>query len=198
MAIVRVLRRVGYGLVLGALLVACGGGDDDPVAATPPPPSPQALPTSGLVPLEASTSCNLPEFKASLLQQINAARATARTCASDAEPATAALVWNDRLFSAAARHSDDMARQNYFSHTGLDGRTPAQRVSAEGYSWKTVGENIAAGQQTVSAVMAAWLSSPGHCLNIMRADYTEVGVACVVAPSGSTYSRYWTMELARP
>lgn len=193
----RVLRLSGCVLALAALLGACGGGDDAPLAVTSPPPA-DTLPPSGLVPLDASTSCNLPEFKATLLQQINAARATARSCGADAMPATAALAWNDRLFSAAARHADDMARQNYFSHTGRDGRSPAQRVSAEGYSWRTVGENIAAGQPAVSEVMASWLASPGHCLNIMRAEYTEVGVACVVAPSGSTYSRYWAMNLARP
>lgn len=175
-------------------LVGCGGGD----AADEPTGNTGALPATGLVALEAATSCALPDFKQALLEQINAARATARTCGTVNMPAVDELAWNDRLFSAAARHSDDMARHNYFSHTGRDGRSPGQRVSAEGYQWSTAGENIAAGQATVSAVMTAWLNSPGHCENLMRPAYTEVGVACIVAPGGSTYSRYWTMKLARP
>ncbi|MBS3998671.1 MAG: CAP domain-containing protein [Hydrogenophaga sp.] len=176
------------------LLVGCGGGD----ASDEPTHHAGALPATGLVALEDKTSCALPDFKDALLQQINAARASARTCGTVNMPAVGGLAWNDRLFSAAARHSDDMARHNYFSHTGRDGRSPGQRVSAEGYSWRIAGENIAAGQTSVHAVMTAWLASPGHCENLMRSAYTEVGVACVVAPSGSTYSRYWTMKLAQP
>jgi uncharacterized protein YkwD len=112
-------------------------------------------------------------------------------------PAVSPLSWNDRLFSAAARHSTDMAQNNYFSHTSLDGRTLGQRVRNEGYAWTGVGENIAAGQSSVNVVMSGWLSSPGHCANIMRATYTHVAVSCV-RQSGSTYGRYWTMVLARP
>lgn len=147
--------------------------------------------------LDASTSCGLPDFRNSLLQQINAARASARSCGGAAAPAVAALAWNDRLFSAAARHSRDMAVNNYFSHTGLDGRSSSQRITDEGYAWSWAGENIAAGQSTASAVMAGWLASPGHCANIMRADYRDVAVSCVQR-AGSDYRYYWTMTLARP
>ena len=147
--------------------------------------------------LDARTNCDLPDFRNSLLRQINAARAVARSCGGTAMPAAAPLAWNDRLFSAAARHSSDMAVNNYFSHTGLDGRSAAQRVAAESYAWSWVGENIAAGQSSVSVVVGGWLVSPVHCANIMRAEYRDVGVSCV-QQSGSTYGRYWTMTLARP
>ncbi|RJP63844.1 MAG: CAP domain-containing protein [Comamonadaceae bacterium] len=200
--------------VLGALfcLAACGGGGDGDASASPsagsagtvglsPPSSSGGSGAvgsgSGLLALDAGTSCGLPDFRNSLLQQINAARATARSCGATALPAVAPLAWNDRLFSAAARHSRDMATNNYFSHTGLDGRSASQRVADEGYAWSWVGENIAAGQSSVSTVMSGWLASPGHCANIMRAEYRDVGVSCV-QQAGSTYGRYWTMTLARP
>ena len=64
-------------------------------------------------------------------------------------------------------------------------------------AWDTLGENIAAGQESVASVMAAWMASPGHCSNIMGVNYTEVGVACVINNS-STYRTYWTMDLGRP
>lgn len=201
--------------VLGALfcLVACGGGDGGGGAGAgtsagsagtlglSPPSSSGGSGTvgsgTGLLALDASTSCGLPDFRNSLLQQINAARATARSCGATTLPAAAPLAWNDRLFSAAARHSRDMATNNYFSHTGLDGRTASQRIAAEGYAWSWVGENIAGGQSSVSTVMSGWLASPGHCANIMRAEYRDVGVSCVQR-AGSTYGTYWTMALARP
>jgi len=109
-------------------------------------------------------------------------------------PAVSPLGWNDRLFSAAARHAGDMAMNNYFSHTGQDGRNLGQRVTAEGYDWRAVGENIAAGPGSVGAVMQGWLGSAGHCRNIMGSVFSEVAVSCVAA-SGSTYGRYWVMVL---
>ncbi len=204
-------RLAGVGLILGVLLAltACGGGGDagasggaDATIGVPSPPNSAGGAGTGgggstLVALDASTSCNLPDFRNSLLQQINAARAAARSCGGTAMPAVAPLAWNDALFSAAARHSIDMAVNNYFSHTGLDGRSASQRIAAEGYAWSWVGENIAAGQTSVSTVMSGWLASAGHCANIMRAEYQHVGVSCVQR-SGTTYGRYWTMTLARP
>jgi uncharacterized protein YkwD len=209
-------RLAGLAVTLGVLLAvtACGGGGGGSAsdggsgggaAATvgvPSPPSSAGGASTGaggstLVALDAGTSCQLPDFRNSLLQAINAARAVARSCGGTAMPAVAPLAWNDALFSAAARHSTDMAVNNYFSHTGLDGRIAAQRIAAEGYAWSWVGENIAAGQTSVSTVMSGWLASAGHCANIMRAEYQDVGVSCVQR-SGTTYGRYWTMTLARP
>jgi uncharacterized protein YkwD len=202
---VRFFRCMATGAAFMAI-AACGGGGADTEAPassgvngapTSVSGSSGATGTPGLLALDSGTSCGLPDFQNSLMQQINAARATARTCGSTAMPAVAPLAWNNRLFSAAARHSGDMATNNYFSHTGLNGSTPAQRIAAEGYAWSWAGENIAAGQQSATAVMSGWLASPGHCANIMRAEYRDVGVSCV-QQNGSTYGKYWTMALARP
>ncbi|WP_297657981.1 CAP domain-containing protein [Hydrogenophaga sp.] len=208
-----VIRRLAAAAGAALCLTACGGGGGDgdiggevgsgglavgPMAASAAGGSGGATGSgSGLLALDAGTSCGLPEFRNSLLQQINAARATARSCGGTLMPVAAPLAWDDRLFSAAARHSIDMATNNYFSHTGLDGRSASRRITDEGYAWSWAGENIAAGQSTVSAAMGTWLASPGHCANIMRADYRDVGVSCVQR-SGSDYGRYWTMSLARP
>lgn len=208
-----------YGLVrtcllaVAMLLCACGGGGapdnatglDVTVGPSPSTetasgtesPAPAPAQVVALLLLDTRTSCDLPDFQAEWIRQINLARASARTCGATPMPAANPLRWDDRLFSAAARHSLDMATNNYFSHTGLDGRSSAQRIEDEGYAWTWTGENIAAGQQTVSAVMAGWLASAGHCSNIMRAQYQDVAVACVLQP-GSTYGRYWTLVLARP
>ncbi len=195
-------------LGLAMCLSACGGGGGDEPSASPPAtvgPAPVSATgasaatggTTALAPLDASTSCGLANFRTEILQQINAARAQPRTCGTNTLPAATALAWNDRLFSAAARHSRDMAVNNYFSHTSLDGRTFSRRITDEGYAWSWSGENIAAGQSSVSTVVAGWLASPGHCANIMRAEFRDVAVSCV-SQAGSNYGRYWTMSLARP
>ena len=141
--------------------------------------------------------CGLEGFQASVLQAINQARATPRTCGQRRMAATPPLAWNARLGLAARAHADDMARHDYFSHTGRNGRNVAERVSDTGYAWSAVGENIAAGPDSVDAVMAGWLSSPGHCVNLMRPDFREVAVSCVQR-SGNTYGRYWAMVLGSP
>lgn len=131
------------------------------------------------------------------MKLVNQARATGRYCGSTYHDAASALRWNDKLFNAAAAHSSDMASKNYFSHTGQDGSSFSQRISAAGYAWRAAGENIAAGQNGIQQVMDGWLQSPGHCANIMSNAYAEVGVSCV-HQAASTYKRYWTMELAAP
>lgn len=177
-------------LILSAVLAACGGGSDDNAA-----PLPAQNPTP-LV-LSAATTCELPDFRQAVLDRVNQARATSRMCGNASFPAVPALAWNDLLFAAAAGHAQDMAQQDYFSHTSQDGRSFSERISATGYRWSAVAENIAAGQRTVEVVMNGWLQSPGHCANIMGANYTEIAVACV-RNDGTDYGRFWAMELGRP
>lgn len=173
-----------------------------PVATTPVTPTAPTTPAPPTTPpapggtLTAANTCNLPNFQADLMALINEARASSRTCGGTMYPAVAAVAWNNQLFDAAVGHSADMATQNYFSHTSLDGRSVGQRISAAGYSWTAYGENIAAGQSSASSVMAGWMASAGHCSNIMNSNFTGVAVACV-SNSSSTYNRYWTMDLGR-
>jgi uncharacterized protein YkwD len=147
--------------------------------------------------LDPRLTCNLPNFQQEIIDRINQARAAGRTCGTTSYAPAAALSWNGYLFNSAAGHSTDMAANNYFSHTSQDGRDPGQRITGAGYAWSAYGENIAAGQTTVQAVVDGWLNSPGHCANIMNPNYSEVGAACV-ASTTSQYPTYWTMDLARP
>lgn len=196
---------------LGALAACGGGGDADgpatptagntlssaPVSVATSTPTPAASGPVASASLAPGSTCNLPNFQADLLQQINAARAAGRSCGATVFAGTTSLAWNAKLFSAAEGHSRDMATNNYFSHTSLDGRTASRRVTDAGYVWRATGENIAAGQRDVTTVMSGWLASEGHCRNIMNPSYQDVAVACV-QQTGSTYGRYWTMVLARP
>ena len=75
-------------------------------------------------------------------------------------------------------------------------RTPAQRVTAAGYIWSNVGENIAVGQRSVEEVMNGWTNSPGHCQNLIYLNFRDVAVACV-RNVAATNRLYWTMELGR-
>lgn len=81
-----------------------------------------------------------------------------------------------RLAAAAQSHADDMVAQNYFSHTGLDGRSSADRVRAAGYSTCRPAENIAFGQTSASATFQSWANSPPHLANIMMQGPVQYGL----------------------
>ena len=131
-----------------------------------------------------------------MLTRVNLLRASGAICGGSAYSSSPSLSWNSKLLQAAAGHSADMAASNYFSHISLDGRTPPQRLKQPGYDYSSMGENIAAGQGSVEAVIAAWVASADHCKNLMNPVFRDIAVACVADP-GTTYGRYWTMELGR-
>ncbi len=169
------------------MLVACGGGDEAPFAATP---------VSGTA--ATAADCGIADFASIALTRINQHRAAGASCGVHGDFAAAGSVrWNDALAAAAAAHSLDMAALNYFSHTSNDGRSAADRVDAAGYAWSTLGENIAAGQLGIDAVVDAWMRSDGHCANLMNPAFDAIGLACVPGARGSSYATYWTLELAR-
>ncbi|WP_462265822.1 CAP domain-containing protein [Mucilaginibacter sp.] len=122
------------------------------------------------------------QFKQEFLRRINQVRAKGCNCGSQYMPPAAPLVWNNELENAAGGHADDMARQQYFSHTSKDGRNMEDRMVLSGYTIKgfksfMVGENIAFGQPSIAEVMNGWINSPGHCKNLMNPGFREVGVA---------------------
>lgn len=138
-------------------------------------------------------SCNSSSeaFKTVFLTLINDARAQPRQCGNTSHDAAPAVSWSPILEQAAQRHSEDMASRDFFSHTGSDNTSVADRVDTTGYPWQQVGENIAAGQTTAEQAMRGWLESPGHCRNIMNSDYADIAVTCATNNS-TTYSTYWT------
>jgi uncharacterized protein YkwD len=96
--------------------------------------------------------------------------------------ATHALTLSTTLTKAAAAQAADMAAHNYMGHRGSDGSEVGERVRRAGYAWRSVGENVAAGQPDADTVVEAWLDSPGHCENLMGTQFREMGVAFVLAP----------------
>jgi uncharacterized protein YkwD len=133
---------------------------------------------------------------AEILARINQARAAGHRCGARAMAPVHALKWDRSLQLAAAGHSLDMAKRNYFEHASPDGRSLRDRTNAQNYRGRFVGENIAAGSRNLDDAMQMWLSSAGHCQNIMDPGFQEVGVACAQQP-GSQWGTYWTMVLGR-
>ncbi|AZO83239.1 hypothetical protein BOO88_13045 [Stutzerimonas stutzeri] len=126
-----------------------------------------------------------------LLAELNTARTQPRQCGTQSFAAAPALAWNATLASAAEGNSRSMANNNYFDHKDRDGRTPGDRAELAGYNFQQIGENIAAGQDTAHKVVEGWLSSPGHCANLMNPQFRELGAAYATDPK-SDAGIYWT------
>ena len=138
----------------------------------------------------ASASTSEVSTTPEILELVNKARSEDRTCGDHEMPAAPPLKWHNQLAAVAARHSRDMADNDFFSHTGSDHSRPADRINAITERRTSTAENIAKGQRSVESVMNSWLGSPGHCRNIMNATYTHLGVA------RSRGSNVWTMKLS--
>jgi uncharacterized protein YkwD len=156
------------------------------VLARPAAPSP--------IPLLGDTR----EVGKSILQAVNAARAAGQTCGDTPFAAAPPLAWNSALGDAALSHSLDMASHRFFNHQGKDGRLVGDRATQAGYRWRRVGENIAAGQESSEDAVAGWLSSPGHCANIMNPGFAEMGAAYAVNSARETARVYWTQVFGAP
>ncbi|WP_229493973.1 CAP domain-containing protein [Massilia arenae] len=149
-------------------------------------------------PLPSATYPDWREAGRAILDEVNTARASARSCGKQAFPAAAPLSWNPALGDAALAHSRDMATGRYFSHRAKDGSQATDRALRAGYSWRRVGENIAFGQRSPREAVEGWLNSPGHCANIMNRDFTEMGAAYGVTPERQTGIIYWTQVFGAP
>jgi uncharacterized protein YkwD len=215
--VLRVQRTQGgllaMALLAAALLAACGGGDNPTATAGPsaagsggPPPTAgrQEVPqTSSTVTGVRSTRAAVPggagtppagvpaeiaALEREVVERINAIRR---------ERGLSALQANATLAQVARDYSCLMARRDFFSHTGPDGSTVADRVREVGVEYRLVGENLARNtnaRQPVELAVQGWMDSEGHRENILRAAFTETGVG--ICREGDRY--YFTQIFLQP
>jgi uncharacterized protein YkwD len=100
---------------------------------------------------------------------------------------------------AAQNYASYMARENFYSHKGKDGSNVGDRLTQAGYRWRSaksgsfIGENIAAGQTSVVAVMNDWAMSPSHRSNILNRNFTHVGFGRAQSRE-SKFGVYWVQN----
>lgn len=88
------------------------------------------------------------------------------------------LTENELLNASAQKKLDDMFAQQYFEHDSPQGVKPADVVSSVGYEYIMTGENLALGNFADDQdLIQAWMDSPGHRENMLKAGYTEIGIA---------------------
>ena len=130
-------------------------------------------PTSGT----ATPTPAVAGWQQGMLNLVNAHRANA---------GLAPLSWCPTLGVAAQNQSQAQAAQNRMFHADLKAN-----ANAAGYTgWRSLAENVAAGQSSAGQVMDSWMNSSGHRANILGA-YTHVGFGLATSSSGVNY---WTQS----
>ena len=101
------------------------------------------------------------------------------------------------LMRAAQLQADQMAAALTMAHDLPRARYPGMddRFRAVGYTYAASGENVAAGYPSATAVVAGWMTSPGHRANITSANFTEMGAGLALGKNGR---RYWAEVFGAP
>ena len=105
-----------------------------------------------------------------------------------------ALVWDERLVPVARAHSQEMFTLKYFSHESPTSGSPFDRLKAAGVMYSRGGENLAYAQ-SVAVAHQALMGSPGHRENILRPEFTRIGIGLI---SGGAYGRMVTQLFLTP
>ncbi len=98
-----------------------------------------------------------------------------------------ALAWSSRLAAVARRHSEEMARQQFFGHADPKRGALSERLRAAGIEPTACAENIYAQSRSTdaaSAAVAGWLQSRGHRSNLLNRSYRQTAVGVAVDARG--------------
>jgi uncharacterized protein YkwD len=95
--------------------------------------------------------------------------------------------WDEEVRVTARDHSKDMAVNNYFDHTNLEGQSPFERMQEDDILFSVAGENLAYGQ--VSSIFAheGLMNSLGHRKNILKPEYEFLGVGLAFNEKSQPY-----------
>ncbi|MFD1066167.1 CAP domain-containing protein [Oceanobacillus locisalsi] len=86
------------------------------------------------------------------------------------------LEWDEDVRETARKHSTDMAANQFFSHTNLDGQSPFDRMQEDDISFLSAGENLAYGQFSSVFAHQGLMNSEGHRENILQDTFSHLGI----------------------
>lgn len=126
-----------------------------------------------------------PDAEAEMLRLLNAERTSRGLAALELDP---------RLVPIARQHSEEMFRLKYFGHQSPVSGSPFDRIAAAKIGYSRAGENLAYAQ-SVAVAHRGLMDSEGHRENILRSEFTRVGIGVV---SAGSYGRMFTQLFLTP
>lgn len=93
------------------------------------------------------------------------------------------LEYHADMQKVARGHSTDMYVRGYFAHINPDGKDPFDRMADGGVRFSYAGENLALAP-TVAMVHEGLMNSPRHKENILKPEFTDLGIGVYRGPYG--------------
>src|SRR3954454_10535770 len=121
-----------------------------------------------------------------MIELINVARAKA---------GCAALKPNAALAKAARDHSALMAARQGMNHKFPDELDFGPRITAAGYRWGGLAENVAPGYASADLALNSLLDDVEHRGNILNCGLKDVGIGVVPDKDGQLW---WTQDFGSP
>ena len=115
----------------------------------------------------ADTAVSLEDMENEVIDIVNKERAAV---------GLSALKNDSTLAAVADLRAEEITRK--FDHTRPDGTDCFTAFESAGIKNVYMGENIALGQVDASDVMNSWMNSSGHKANILKSEFTRIGVGC--------------------
>jgi uncharacterized protein YkwD len=100
------------------------------------------------------------------------------------------------LTTAAQRHADDMAANDFVNSTGSNGSTFNQRIRAAGYRGRIITEYVSAGPPSPEATLARIAHNRTANALILSTTVRECGIG--VAGKAGSDRFYWCVDLGAP
>lgn len=97
------------------------------------------------------------------------------------------LQWDEQTKLTARKHSEDMADNQYFSHTNLAGQSPFDRMKEDGIAFYVAGENLAYGQYSSIFAHEGLMNSIGHRENIVKPEFGFLGIGAAFNAGNQPY-----------
>jgi hypothetical protein len=91
----------------------------------------------------------------------------------------APLNFSQELSQAATRKASDMFEKNYWAHISPNGTTPWKFILEADYDYLYAGENLAKDFNYSEDIVEAWMKSPTHRANILKKEYSDLGLAVI-------------------
>lgn len=143
-----------------------------PISSAAPAPATQQQPVPA-VPNSPTNGSSSEE--ATMISLVNSARTS---------NGLKSLTSDDQLTKIARLKAQDLANNNYFSHTSPTYGSPFDMLKTYGVSYLYAGENLAK-NSNVGAAETALMNSPGHRANILNGNYTNIGIGIATAKDGT-------------
>jgi uncharacterized protein YkwD len=126
-----------------------------------------------------------PEAEQEMLRLVNAERTSRGLAALELDP---------RLLPIARQHSAEMFTLKYFGHQSPVTGSPFDRLAAAKITYARAGENLAYAQ-SVAVAHRGLMDSEGHRENILRPEFTRIGIGVM---SAGSYGRMFTQLFEAP